>query len=78
MLAPLVEPWCADPDIGFGEGAELYNEEVDEAEEAQDTVDDGDLSSLSSDEITGYSTMVLPLMVVIVLWPPTPLLSWNV
>lgn len=78
MLAPLVDPLFAEPDVGFGEGAELYNEEVEEADEAQETVDDGDFSSLSSEEITGYSIMVLPLIVVIVLCPPAPLLSWNV
>lgn len=76
MLAPLAFPFCPDP-VGLGDGAELYSEEVDEADEAQETVDDGDFSSLSSAEITGYSMMGFPLMVVIVLWPP-PLLSWNV
>lgn len=66
MLAPLADPFWPDPDVGFGDVAELYNEEVDDADEAQEAVDDGDLRSLSSEEITGYSMMVFPLMVVMV------------
>lgn len=78
MLAPLVEPFCTEPDVGFGDVAEwLYNEEVDDVDDAQEAVDDGDLRSLSSEEITGYSMMVFPLMVVKVCCPPAPLVSWN-
>lgn len=56
--------------FGFGDGEELlYSDELDDEggdeddEEAQETVDDGDLSSFSS---AVYSMMVSPWIVVVI------------